>query len=63
MEKIELIESVVGAAIEVWQDITDYDTRRGAALVVGKLLAELEDLDLQEWVGQSVIMGQGGVGL
>lgn len=62
MERIEVIEAAAEAAVDVWNEIYDIDTRRGAALVLGKLLLNSgdEDSDLQQWVGEAVIKGHDG---
>lgn len=59
-DELSRIESASFAAVEVWNEIYDIDTRRGAALVLGKLILPDEHLDLQEWVGTAVIKGSEG---
>lgn len=53
----EVMEPVIYAAAEAWAEIEDPDTRRGIALVLGKVLSPETDSDFQAWLAGLVLAG------
>lgn len=60
-DKKDLMENIILAGVEVWNEVEDPDIRRGAALTVGKLLfPDEEDEAIKVWLAEALIRGSEG---
>jgi hypothetical protein len=57
MYENEIMETVVYAAAEAWNEMTNEDVRRGVASVLGKVLSPDTDSEFQIWLAGLVLDG------